>query len=78
LTTEEPFTTLDVGNRKLEAMIRIQEQNDGHIKALIPMGIESLLDYARYVCLFRVDGDECEWVGKSEDIEFGQAIGRNN
>jgi hypothetical protein len=65
-------------NRKLEAMIRIQEQNDGQITVLIPIGIESLLDYGRCVRLFRVDGDECEWVGKSEDIEFGQAIGRNN
>ena len=75
---EESFTILDVGNRKLEAMIHIQQQNDGHIKMLIPMGIEGLLDYARFVCLFRVDGDECEWVRKSEDIEFGQAIGSNN
>jgi hypothetical protein len=45
---------------------------------LIPIGIESLLDYARCVCLFRVDDDDREWVGKAEDIEFGQAIGRNN
>jgi hypothetical protein len=45
---------------------------------LIPIGIESPLDYARCVCLFRVDHDDCEWVGKSEDIEFGQAIGSNN
>ena len=75
---EESFNTLTVGNGKLEATIRIQEENDRHIKVLIPMGIESLLDYARFVCLFRVDGDDCEWVGKSEYIEFGQAIGRNN
>jgi hypothetical protein len=59
-------------------MICIQELNDGHIKVLIPIGIESLLDYARCVCLFRVDGDDCEWVGKSEDITFGQAICRND
>ena len=59
-------------------MVRIQGQNDGQIKVLIPIGVESLLDYARCVCLFRVDGDNCEWVGKSEDIEFGQAIGSKN
>jgi hypothetical protein len=63
LTTEESFTILDV------AMIPIQEQNDGQIKDLIPIGVESLLDYGRCVRLFRVDGDDCEWVGKSEDIE---------
>ena len=59
-------------------MISIQEQNDGHIKVLIPIGIESLLDYARRVCLFRVDGDDCERVGKAEDITFDQAICRND
>jgi hypothetical protein len=78
--TEEPFTVLKVSNRNPEAMMRIhiQEQNDGHIKVLIPMRVESLLDYARCVCLFRADGDDCEWVRKCEDIEFGQAIGSNN
>ena len=47
---------------------------------LIPIGIESLLDYGRCVCLFRVrvDGDDGEWVRKAEDIEFGQAIRSNN
>jgi hypothetical protein len=45
---------------------------------LIPIGIESLFDYARCVCLFRVDYDDCERVGKAGDIEFGQAIGSNN
>ena len=45
---------------------------------LIPTGIESLFDYARCMCLFRVDNDDREWVGKSEDIEFGQAIGSKN
>ena len=59
-------------------MIRIQEHNDGHIKLLIPIGIESLLDYARCVCLFRVDGDDCKRVRKAEDITFGQAICRND
>ena len=44
----------------------------------IPIGIESLLNYARCVCLFRVDSDDCERVGKAEDITFGQAIGRND
>jgi len=52
-------------------MIRIQEQIDGHIELLIPIGIESLFYYARCVCLFRVDGDDCERVGKAEDITFG-------
>jgi hypothetical protein len=45
---------------------------------LIPIGIQSLFDHARCVCLFGVDGDDREWVGKSENIEFGQAIGSNN
>jgi hypothetical protein len=44
----------------------------------IPIGIESLLNYTRCVCLFRVDSDDCERVGKAEDITFGQAIGRND
>jgi hypothetical protein len=76
--TEESTTVLSVGNRKSEAMMRIQEQNDRHIKVLIPIGIESLLDYARCAYLFRVDGDDCEWVGKAEDTTFGQAIGSDN
>ena len=44
----------------------------------IPIGIESLRDYARCVYLFRVDDNDHEWVGKAEDIGFGQAIGGNN
>jgi hypothetical protein len=44
----------------------------------IPIGIERLFDYARCVYLFRVDGDDREWVGKPEDIGSGQAIGSNN
>ena len=45
---------------------------------LIPIGIEGLLDYRARVCLFRVDGEDGEWVGKAEDIEFGKAIRSNN
>ena len=45
---------------------------------LIPIGIESLFDYARCVYLFRVDDDDREWVGKGEDIGLGQAMGSNN
>jgi hypothetical protein len=79
MTTEESFTILDVGHRKLEPRTgRIWKQTDGHIKMLIPIGIESLFDYARCVCLFRVNDDDRDWVGKAEDIEFGQAIGSNN
>jgi hypothetical protein len=37
----------------------------------IPIGIESLFDYARCACLFRVGGDDREWVGKAEDVVFG-------
>jgi len=55
-------------------MIRIRVQNDGHIKVLIPIGIEGLLYYARCVCLFCINGDNGEWVGKTEDIALGQAI----
>ncbi len=61
-------------------MIRIQEQIDGHIELLIPIGIESLFYYARCVCLFRVDGDDCERVGKAEDkvgVRFGHLNGEN-
>lgn len=45
---------------------------------LIPIGIESLFNYARCASLFRVDGDDRKWVGKTEDIAFNQAIGRND
>jgi hypothetical protein len=45
---------------------------------LIPVGTESVFDYARCVYLFRVDVDDSEWVGKAEDIEFGQVSGSNN
>ena len=55
-----------------------ENKNHIHIKILIPIGIESLFDYARYVCLFRIDDDDRIWVGKAEDIEFGQAMGSNN
>jgi hypothetical protein len=52
----------------------VREQKDVHIKALIPIGIEGLLYYARCVCLFCINGDNGEWVGKTEDIALGQAI----
>ena len=45
---------------------------------LIPIGIESLFDCARYSCLFRVDRDNCEWVREAEEITFDQAICRND
>jgi hypothetical protein len=38
---------------------------------LIPVGTESVFDYARCMHLFRVDADDREWVGKAEEIEFG-------
>lgn len=45
---------------------------------LIPIRIESLFDRARCVGLFRVDSDECEWVGKAKDVTFDQAICSND
>lgn len=47
---------------------------------LVPTGMESLFDNARCVCLFRVDEDDREWVGKAEVTGrgFGQVIGSNN
>ena len=48
------------------------------MKILIPIGIESLFDYARCVCWFRVNDNDRKWVGKAEVIEFGQAMGCNN
>ena len=45
---------------------------------LIPIGIESLFDYARCVYLLRVHSNHREWVGKPEDTGFGQAIDGNN
>jgi hypothetical protein len=55
-----------------------ENKNHRHIKMLIPIGSESLFYYARYMCLFRVDDDDRVWVGKVEDIEFGQAMGSDN
>jgi hypothetical protein len=54
------------------------KQNYVHIKMFIPTGIESLFDYTRCVYLVRVDDNDREWVGKAEDIMFGQTIGSNN
>ena len=42
------------------------------------MGMESLFDYTRCVCLSRVDDDDREGVWKAVDIKIGQAIGSNN
>jgi len=45
---------------------------------LIPVGTKSIFGYARCMYLFRVNADDREWVGKVEDIEFGQVSGSNN
>jgi len=48
---EEPVTILDVARRKLEPRTgRIWKQNDGHIKMLIPIGIESFWLCSLCVC----------------------------
>ena len=48
------------------------------VEALIPIRIQSLLDDTGRVGLFRVNGDNCKGIRKSEDIALGQPIGRNN
>ena len=45
-----------------------------HVKTLIPVGIQSLLDDTGRVRLFRIDGDYSEWVRKSEYITLGKTI----
>jgi hypothetical protein len=42
-----------------------------HIKAFIPIRIESLFNDACRVCLLRIDGYDCEWIGQPENISFG-------
>jgi len=42
-----------------------------HIKALIPIRIQSLLHYTGGVGLFRVDGNDSEGVREPEDITLG-------
>lgn len=41
---------------------------DLHVKALIPVWVQSLLDNACRVGLLGVDGYDCKWIGKSEYI----------
>jgi hypothetical protein len=51
---------------------------DHDIKVLIPIRIKGLFDHTRRVCLLRIDGDDSEWAGKSEDIALGQTISSND
>lgn len=41
---------------------------DIHIEILVPVGVESLLDYTCCMGLFSVNCDDSERVGQSEDI----------
>lgn len=45
-----------------------------HIKALIPIGIQGLLDDARRVGLFSIYGDDRKWVRETKDLALGEAI----
>ena len=47
---------------------------DLHIKTFIPVRVQSFLDDASRVGLFRIDGDDGERVRKTEDVALGQAI----
>ena len=49
-----------------------------HIKALIPVRVQGLLDNASCVCLLRVDSDDRKRVGQAEDLALRKTIGSNN
>jgi hypothetical protein len=49
-----------------------------HVKTLIPVWIQCLLDDAGSVGLFRVDSDNSEGVWEAENITLGESIGRDH
>lgn len=71
-TTDESLTILDTGVRW--AREDTDRTLDEHIEALVPVGVESLLDHARCVGLFCINSNDSERIGKPEDIAFGKAI----
>lgn len=51
---------------------------DLHIKILIPVGVQSLLDDTGSMRLLCIDSDDCKRVRESKHIALGQAIGSND
>jgi len=51
---------------------------DLHIKALVPIGIQSLPDDAGRVGLLCIHRDDCEGVRETKDLALGQAIRGND
>ena len=47
----------------------------GHVKGLVPVGVQSLFDDTGCVSLLCIDGDDRERVGETEDFAFGETIG---
>lgn len=62
----------------------VQNLNDyrhavyAHIKVLVPVWVQSLLDHTGGVCLLSIDCDYCEGVGQPEYVALGQTIGRDD
>lgn len=49
-----------------------------HVKVLIPVRVERLLDHTGGVRLVCVDSEDCERIWESEDIAFGEPVGGDN
>lgn len=49
-----------------------------HVEALVPVRVQRLLHDAGSVSLLRIDGDDGEGIGETEDFALGQAIGGDN
>jgi hypothetical protein len=53
-------------------------RTDIHVKGLVPVRVESLLDHARRVRLLSVDGDNGEGVRQAKDVALRKAIRGND
>lgn len=49
-----------------------------HIKVLVPVWVQSLLDHTGGVCLLSINCDYRKGVGEPEYVALGEAIGRND
>lgn len=48
--------------------------HDPHVKAFIPVGIQSFLYDAGRMCLLCIDGDDCERIWEAKDISLRESI----
>lgn len=49
-----------------------------HVKALVPVWVQRLLDYTGRVCLLSIYGYDRKGVGQTEDFALGKTIGCDN